>query len=124
MKTPEEGRWRRLRRYAEIAGLAVSIAVLGGIVRWLNCCQGPYTWRDFIRRTTTSAFVGLLAALTMEHFGVAGPLKGAVSGACGYAGTDLLRMAAPLLERLAYKKLGLRKGDGYDREDDEISDEK
>lgn len=70
---------------------AIVLAGLGGVLKTIthstraNCSQ----W-CIVSAGATSAFIGLLSALTMSHYGVDIELIGAVSGAIGWLGADFV----------------------------------
>lgn len=99
--------WLLLLHVNAFVALILGLAILGGTVRGVQCPQENFTLWGFLQRVLAAAFVGTIAWLLSSHFGFSGYLQGAVVGAAGYSGIDLLKCFTPWLKRQL--RLGERK---------------
>jgi hypothetical protein len=81
---------------------AVGLAVLGGIVKYVNNNPG-FKWWTFIRDLVTAGFCGLLTLWFCEWTNIGGPLMAIIIAASGLMGTRLLKE----VETFARIRLGL-----------------
>ncbi len=82
---------------------SVCMAVLGGVVRGINCPREDFTYWVFAQRVFAAFFTGVMATLILASCDMPETMKTAVACGAGWCGNDILEAIKPWIK----KRLGL-----------------